>query len=231
MRTFLFVISIALIGACSKASREEPEKTAPSAPVTATRAPTAPTPAPEPAGPISMSEERFQKWMEYRRAYQEAIRKNMAELAQKPVVKDQQKSVTGTLGTVQAFGEAGQAIASEVDALQKKYGFTKAEDDRLWKAAGDIVSAKGSENPMLASTFEMMRNMAKQGGPAKEGAEKFLREQEEKEKKGLADARTKYGDEVVDVFSKHVKDLSQAMQEIVGAAFGKPRGAVGQPAR
>ena len=228
--SFAFAI---LVTACTQKESRPPspppsEKPAISveAPVTNPVSPAVPaasTPTPSsPGGALTMDEARFQKWLSFRKAVNDVYRKGMHTALQAGAAA-KEDSAPKAAADVKTMGNAAQELGAQVDALRAQYGFPEKEDKRILDGAIEVVSAKIRENPMMAPTIEMMQKMADQPGPAKESAEKFLKEQDEREQKAVETAIARYGAPAVEVFSKHLKDISYLQTEMIDATFGVGR--------
>jgi hypothetical protein len=224
MKTIVPTLCCLLVLACEEKKATPPTvgpgpvQTMPKKPMAQpTAQPSARGPAAE--GPLNLDEARYQKWVEFRTAFNAAVHKGVAENLQAHAGKKDEPAIEA-MSDLHATGQGMQTMTGEIEALRSKYGFTDAEDKRIWNAAAAVSAAKLSESAMLAPTIASMKKLAEQDGPGKEGAMKFLKEQEEREAKQLAAAKTEYGEGAVAVLSAHHKDLQKMQTDAVGAVFG-----------
>jgi hypothetical protein len=73
----------------------------------------------------------------------------------------------------------------------------------------------------MEESLKSLREMEAKGGEEKKAADEILKNYEDQEKQGIAAARTRYGDECVDVLSKRVKELGQLQLDIMNQLAGQ----------
>lgn len=177
-------------------------------------------------GPISLTEERYQKYVTYRKEFFALTGKLLTDVGS--LSKTVDGKITGlgkTAAAVAGTARIGEKHDSELKALRAKYGFSEAEDDRLWSAVGDVLAAKTAENPALEQTLKSFRDMQAKGGEEKKVADEYFNDLEASEKEGLEKARQEYGPQCVEILCKHAKELHslqmEGFQTILGS--GKPK--------
>jgi len=207
MRNFVFALAFASLGCQGKSSAPAP------APVPH---PIAAPPLVAANQPLACDEDLYQRWLAYKKESAAVLSTGLQTTA---------KHVEANKNTPQAgfAGMAGlAATGKELEIVQQRHGFTSRSAGQVENLAGAVANARSLDNPMLKGTVEMMRKMQKEGGPMKEGADKFFHDEEEKQKKEEAKARAKYGDQCVDVFIKHVDEINAVQMASARAVLGTP---------
>ena len=163
--------------------------------------------------PLALDEAHLKSWIAYRHEL-------IAMLA------DERKKLAALSSKGDAEKIAGMTkISDETDKttaeLQKKYGFTKQQDDDIQNAANDVVGAMPLENPATAAALADLKKQAAQPGADGDGAREQLKTMQDEEKKSLDDARAKYGAAAVGVLIAHQPELAKLQADAMAAAFGK----------
>jgi hypothetical protein len=179
------------------------------------------TAADEDAKPIVLTDARLDKYLAFRKEFNRYYAgwiKDAGDVAKS--VDSKSTEFSKAISAVVSSGRLGEKYEKELRTLRAKHGFTEDEDDRLWSAITEVVAAKVLDNPFMEDSFKSFREMQAKGGEEKKAADELLKNLEDQEKQGLAEARKKYGDACVDVLSKRVKDLGQfqvdSMNEFAG---------------
>jgi hypothetical protein len=163
---------------------------------------------------MPLTDERLDRYLKYRkdlRKINARWQKDLVDFAKSIDSKstDASKGLTVARGSM-ALGEKREA---EIKALYEKHGFTEQEDERLSSAIDEVVTARASENPLMAGAIKTYRDMQAAGGEQKKAADEMLKGLEDQEKEGLARARERYGDAWVEVLSRRLKEISQLRVE------------------
>lgn len=174
------------------------------------------------AKPLALTDARLDKYIAFRKEYNQLYGRHQKDIVE--VAKAADSKTTDALKGITVVSGAmrlGEKYEKELAALRAKHGFAEAEDDRLWSAVSDVISAKASDSPMLADSLKAYREMQARGGEEKKSADEFLKGLEDEEKKGLTEARRKYGDACVDVLSRRARELGQFQMDSIREMTGQ----------
>jgi hypothetical protein len=220
MRRFVPFVLLPALAACGGSAPSQ----APASPAAALPAPQqapAAAPAADPNAPLSLTDDRLQTYIAYRHELHATALAYLQDMGKAGKHADQSSTDAGkTLTVFQDMEAAGQKHKAEIDALHTKYGFSDAEDKRIWGAV-TAVAAASPDNPMMQKASHMFEQMEKQGGPAKKAADDYFAKMAADQKKGMDEATEKYGADAVAVLSRHTKELYDLQMDALHATFGK----------
>jgi hypothetical protein len=178
------------------------------------------------AAPIALTDARLDKYLAFRKEWNPVYArwlKESGELAR--TVDSKSTDLSKAFTAVAGSQRLGEKYARELDTLRARHGFTEDEDSRLSAAIEAVVAARVLDNPLLADTVKVYREMQAKGGEEKKAADEILKSMEDQEKQALAEARATYGDACVDVLSKRVKEVGQLQidlwKEVTGQVPGQ----------
>lgn len=226
MRNLFVVLAVAAIAlaACKKkdagagaAAPAEPEAEAAAAEPAAQAA--------EPDEPVSekiaLSEDRLKTYIAYGQELNQILRQHMADIAALGTSVDKKSSDVTKAGTAMlGVAELGKRHDENMRGLQKKHGMTQDEFQKIGEVVGVVVGARMASNPYLSQGFDEFKKQAAGSGPEAEFAKRILQQREESEKKALAKARERFGEDAVERLLKHEKDLAELQMGAMTAVFG-----------
>jgi len=162
--------------------------------------------------PLPIDEARLKSWIAYRKELIATLGDQRKKLASLDGKSDAQK--------IAAMTKISEDTDKAQAALEKKYGFTKEQDQQILDAVTDVLGDMPMENPLSADSVAELKKQAAQQGADGDNARAQLQAMQDQEKKGLDDARSKYGDAAVALFVAHQPELTKQQQDAMNAAFG-----------
>jgi len=166
-------------------------------------------------GPLDLDEARYQKWVSCQKEINPALQKGITKTLQ-PIANKKEETVVGAAADLHTAGANLDEMKKQLDAIRSKYGFSEAEDNRVWEALGDVMAG---DNAMVKPMIDQMKQMAQTEGPGKEAAVKFLKDQADQDQKRLAKARERFGDKAIDVLLAHRPELLPLFNDHTAAAL------------